>query len=288
MKNKSSIGIVIDSTTTLDPQLIKDYGIEVVSLNIHTKLFNKRETETTDEEILVLLDDVKNLSTSSPSPNDFAEAYKRLFKKGYKHVICLPLSKELSSTYQSAVIAKSYVDNEEEIFVADTLICNYGLANLVETLLPLFENENAKFGDIIDAYSQRIGNTKIQFSVLNLKHLVNGGRLSKIAGLLGAILHIKPLIEMREGKLKLFKKELNMTKVLGTFINSIHEMYNRFTNVWIKIADLSQLALADKLKKQVENNFPRAKISRIRSVGPVYLIHLGSDGIGISVVAYND
>ena len=59
MKNKSSIGIVIDSTTTLDPQLIKEYDIEVVSLNIHTQAFNKREIDTLDEEIIPLLDDVK-------------------------------------------------------------------------------------------------------------------------------------------------------------------------------------------------------------------------------------
>ncbi|HKM30318.1 MAG TPA: DegV family protein [Bacilli bacterium] len=287
MKNKSSIGIVIDSTTTLDPQLIKEYDIEVVSLNIHTQAFNKREIDTLDEEIIPLLDDVKNLSTSSPSPNDFAEAYNRLFQKGYKHIICLPLSKEISSTYQSALIGKTYVDNADQIFVGDTLICNYGLANLVETLLPLFESKLASFGDIVEAYNQRIGNTAIQFSVLNLKHLVNGGRLSKIAGLLGAILHIKPIIEMQNGKLRLFKKELNMAKVIGTFINTIKSFSDRFTTLFVKIVDLQQNDLAEKLVNLISTNFPKINVSRIRTVRPVYFIHLGNNGLGISVVAYN-
>ena len=287
MKNKSSIGIVIDSTTTLDPQLIKDYDIEVVSLNIHTQAFNKREIDTLDEEIIPLLDDVKNLSTSSPSPNDFAEAYDRLFKKGYKHIICLPLSREISSTYQSALIGKTYVDNAEQIFVGDTLICNYGLANLVETLLPLFENKLVSYGDIVEAYNQRIGNTAIQFSVLNLKHLVNGGRLSKIAGLLGTILHIKPIIEMQDGKLRLFKKELNMAKVIGTFINTIKSFSDKFTTLFVKIIDLQQNDLAEKLVNLISTNFPKINVSRIRTVRPVYFIHLGNNGLGISVVAYN-
>lgn len=287
MKNKSSIGIVIDSTTTLDSQLIKEYDIEVVSLNIHTQAFNKREIDTLDEEIIPLLDDVKNLSTSSPSPNDFAEAYNRLFKKGYKHIICLPLSREISSTYQSALIGKTYVDNAEEIFVGDTLICNFGLANLVETLLPLFENELASFSDIVEAYNQRIGNTAIQFSVLNLKHLVNGGRLSKIAGLLGSILHIKPIIEMQNGKLRLFKKELNMAKVIGTFINTIKSFSDRFTTLFVKIVDLQQNDLAEKLVNLISTSFPKINVSRIRTVRPVYFIHLGNNGLGISVVAYN-
>lgn len=287
MKNKSSIGIVIDSTTTLDSQLIKEYDIEVVSLNIHTQAFNKREIDTLDEEIIPLLDDVKNLSTSSPSPNDFAEAYNRLFKKGYKHIICLPLSQEISSTYQSALIGKTYVDNAEEIFVGDTLICNFGLANLVETLLPLFENELASFSDIVEAYNQRIGNTAIQFSVLNLKHLVNGGRLSKIAGLLGSILHIKPIIEMQGGKLRLFKKELSMAKVIGTFINTIKSFSDKFTTLFVKIVDLQQNDLAEKLVNLITTTFPKINVSRIRTVRPVYFIHLGNNGLGISVVAYN-
>jgi DegV family protein with EDD domain len=287
MKNKSSIGIVIDSTTTLDSQLIKEYDIEVVSLNIHTQAFNKREIDTLDEEIIPLLDDVKNLSTSSPSPNDFAEAYNRLFKKGYKHIICLPLSREISSTYQSALIGKTYVDNAEEIFVGDTLICNFGLANLVETLLPLFENELASFSDIVETYNQRIGNTAIQFSVLNLKHLVNGGRLSKIAGLLGSILHIKPIIEMQGGKLRLFKKELSMAKVIGTFINTIKSFSDKFTTLFVKIVDLQQNDLAEKLVNLITTTFPKINVSRIRTVRPVYFIHLGNNGLGISVVAYN-
>ncbi|HOZ02839.1 MAG TPA: DegV family protein [Bacilli bacterium] len=288
MKNKSSIGIVIDSTTTLDSQLIKEYDIEVVSLNIHTQAFNKREIDTLDEEIIPLLDDVKNLSTSSPSPNDFAEAYDRLFKKGYKHIICLPLSREISSTYQSALIGKTYVDKAEEIFVGDTLICNFGLANLIETLLPLFENKMATFSDIIQAFNNRVPNTRIQFSVLNLKHLVNGGRLSKIAGLLGTILHIKPIIDMQEGKLKLFKKELNMSKVLGTFMTTIKALSEKFTQLFVKIVDLQQNDLAEKFINQIKTAFPKIAVSRARTVRPVFFIHLGNDGLGMSVVAYNN
>lgn len=288
MKNKSSIGIVIDSTTTLDSQLIKDYDIEVVSLNIHTQAFNKREIDTLDEEIIPLLDDVKNLSTSSPSPNDFAKAYDRLFKKGYKHIICLPLSREISSTYQSALIGKTYVDKAEEIFVGDTLICNFGLANLIETLLPLFENKMATFSDIIQAFNNRVPNTRIQFSVLNLKHLVNGGRLSKIAGLLGTILHIKPIIDMQEGKLKLFKKELNMAKVLGTFMTTIKALSEKFTQLFVKIVDLQQNDLAEKFINQIKTAFPKIAVSRVRTVRPVFFIHLGNDGLGMSVVAYNN
>jgi len=287
MKNKSSIGIVIDSTTTLDAQLIKDYGIKVVSLNIHTQAFNKREVDTSDEEIISVLDDVKSLSTSSPSPNDFADAYNQLFDEGFKHIICLPLSRELSSTFQSAVIGKTYVKRPEEIFVGDTLICNFGLANLIETLLPLFEKEDASFNDIIETFRERVANTHIQFSVLNLRHLVNGGRLSKIAGLLGAILHIKPIIEMRQGKLVLYKKELNMTKVLGTFLNSIKSLSEKFANLFVKIVDLNQNDIAEKFVKMINQAFPKAIVSRVRTVRPVYFIHLGNDGIGMSVVAYN-
>ncbi|MFA7032721.1 MAG: DegV family protein [Bacilli bacterium] len=287
MKNKSSIGIVIDSTTTLDPQLIKDYGIKMVSLNVHTKQFNKKETETADEEIISQLDDVKNLSTSSPSPLDFAKAYNALFDEGYKSIICLPLSKEISSTFQSAILGKTYVKNSKNIFVGNSLYCNFGLANIIETMLPMFEKSTTTLNEVSRVFKERNINSDLQFSVLNLKHLVNGGRLSKIAGLLGSILHVKPIIQMKEGKLKLAKKEINMTKVINVFMTAIKGYADKFKEVFVKIVDLTQNDVAEKIVHLINVTFPKIHTSRISTVRPTFFIHLGNSGVGFSVVAFD-
>lgn len=287
MKNKSIIGVIIDSTTVMDPQLLIDYGIEVVSLNIHTKAFDKKELDTSNQEIIEQLEDVKNLASSSPSPLDFEEAYRKMFAHGYQHILCFPLSKELSSTFQSAMIGKDEFTNKDDIYVVDSLICNYGLANLIETILPLLENKEADFQEIITMTNERVKNSIVQFSVMNLRHLVNGGRLGKIAGLLGTILHIKPMIEMREGKLVLFKKEISMTKVMNVFMTTIKDYASRFKNIFVKVVDLMEDEFASKLLNSIKTTCPEIHLSRIRTVGPTFHIHLGNKGLGISVVAFD-
>ncbi|MCF0117517.1 MAG: DegV family EDD domain-containing protein, partial [Bacilli bacterium] len=198
MKNVSKIGIVVDSTTTLSDEIKKEYGIKTVSLNVETASFSKKEEDIKDEEIIEVLDDVQNLKTSSPSPNEFVEAYQQLFDEGYEYILVFPLSKGLSSTYQSAFIAKSYFDNEDNICVFDTGTANYGVANIIETLLPYFEDKKIKFDFVKKQTERRINNSRLMFTVMDLKHLVHGGRLSKLGGLVGSLLHIKPMVKFNK------------------------------------------------------------------------------------------
>ena len=39
------------------------------------------------------------------------------------------------------------------------------------------------------------------FTVADLQYLVRGGRLSKVAGFIGGLLNIKPILNVEEGKL---------------------------------------------------------------------------------------
>lgn len=289
MKNFGKIGIVIDSTTTLSKKIIKDYNIKVVSLNVETKKFVKKETDTEDEEIIAELGDVSNLKTSSPSPNEFVEAYEQLIKEGYKHIAVFPLSKGLSSTYQSAVIARSYIDNEDDVYVFDTNLANYGIANLIESLLDKLEKD-INFEDFINETNERIKNSDLMFSVMDLNHLVNGGRLSKIGGFIGNLLHIKPMVKMTDGKLNLFKKERNINNVLNVFSETIKEYSSKFKKVFVKVVDLMQDNLATKFIskfKETAINCKNVIFSRVRTVGPTFYIHLGNNGIGITVTASN-
>ena len=287
MKNKTKIGIVIDSTTTLDKPIIEDFDIRVVSLNIHTASFDKKEVDTTDEEIFAQLHDLKNIKTSSPSPYEFEQAYQSLFESGYDYVVAIPLSKGLSSTYQNAVIAKSAFP-EGKVYVADTNTGNYGLANIIESLLFLLEDEKTDFGAFIAALEQRIKTCDLTFTLTELKHLVNGGRLSKIAGLMGAILKIKPMIKFDEmGKLFLSKTELLMSSVINSFTEMVANFAKSYKNVFVKIVDMNKnevaLSIIESLKKLKGN----IKISRIRTVRPVFHVHVGKFGFGITATAFN-
>ncbi len=286
MKNKTKIGLVIDSTTTLSKDIIKDYGVEVVSLNIHTAHFDKKEVDVTDEEIFEELHDLKNIKTSSPSPYDFTMAFERLFAAGFKHVVAIPLSKGLSSTYNSALLAAS--DFEGKVTVIDTNIGNYGLANIIESTLFMLEDASTTAQTYVEALKQRVSTCDLTFTLTELKHLVNGGRLSRVAGLMGTLLKIKPMIKFdKEGKLFLAAKEFLMSSVIANFTEMVNKFAKAYKNVFVKIVDMNKnsvaLAIIESLKKLKGN----IKISRISTVRPTFHIHVGKFGFGITATAFN-
>ena len=289
MKNKTKIALVIDSTTTVSQELINDYDIKVVSLNIHTALFDKKEADTTDEEILEQLNDLKNIKTSSPAPFDYINAYEELFKKGYEDIVVVPLSKGLSSTHQSALVAKNSIDEGDHVYILDTNTGNYGIANIVESVIFMLDNPETKVEDFVKQLEIRIKNCDLRFTLTELKHLVNGGRLSRIAGLMGSLLKIKPMIKFNdEGKLYLADKVLRTNVIINSFIEEVKKYASEFDHVYVKLVELNKEDVAKELEEEIKKIPGDIHLSTIHTVRPTFYIHVGNHGFGITVTAYND
>ena len=60
------------------------------------------------------------------------------------------------------------------------------------------------------------------FTVADLQYLVRGGRLSKVAGFIGGLLNIKPILNVEEGKLVPLEK-VRGKKVLGRIVDIMEE-----------------------------------------------------------------
>lgn len=279
------IGLVIDSTTILNPIDIEEYCIEVVSLNVIYKNESQKEKDLSEEFIIANLDDVKSFKTASPNPQDFLESFGRLWQKGFQDIIVVPLSKELSSTYQTAILAKEIDENGEHIHVIDTNICNFGNANLIETMLPLFKSD-MDAQELVNEFNQRAKNSQLLFTVNDLKHLFHGGRLSKLSAVLGTLLKIKPIIEMIEGKLKLSYKVRHTKAMFDIFMQYIKKYVDNYQNVFLKIVHLQNIPIMEKLTELVNTQFNKIKVSIIDRVNPVFLTHLGNDGIGIALTGF--
>lgn len=279
------IGLVIDSTTVLDKAMVEKYQIEIVSLVVSYHNENYLETTLSDEFIIERLEDVKGFKTASPAPQHFYDAYQRLWDKGFEALIVIPLSKEISGTYQAAVIARDMDERSDDIHIIDTNICNFGNANLVETILPLFDSEMSVEA-IVAEINLRALNSNVLFTVTDLKHLMHGGRLSKISAIVGSLLKIKPIIEMIDGKLKLTQKVRHSKAILEVFMQAIKKHVDNFQNVSLKIVYLQNEDLMNKLRELVKTEYQKVIISIIDRVNPVFLTHLGNNGIGIALTSF--
>ena len=281
----AKIGLVIDTTTVLDEALIKKYQVEVVSLNVVYNGETMREKDVSQEFMMEHISEVKAFKTASPNPNDFIEAYQRLFQKGFEEILVLPISKVLSGTLQIAQLAKESMQEAEHIHIIDSNICNYGNILLLETLLPMID-AGAPIEEVVQAAQERAEQSKVCFTVLELRHLYHGGRLTLVEAFLGQILRIKPIIEMIDGKLKLAQKVRTTQQIFQVFLNHIGNYVKKFSTVHVKIIHMNCADLYEKLKAVILEKFPKTLITEIHQLDPVFLVHLGKEGIGIAVTAY--
>jgi DegV family protein with EDD domain len=209
------VHIVTDSACDLSDQLVKEHNIVVVPLTIRFG----------DEE----LEDRRQLSpaefwerckgkgalpeTAAPSPGAFQAAYQQAVDEGAEAVLCLTISSKVSGTYASAVTAADTFD-AVPVRVIDTYSLTMG-----QGLLAIAAAEDAAAGagldDVVAATEDRIGRTRIYGVIGGLEHLQRGGRIGGARALLGSLLNIKPVIQLKDGEVAEESKQRTRARALA-------------------------------------------------------------------------
>lgn len=287
---KSKVAFVLDSTTIFPENAEGKFRYEIAPLNVTVDGVCRPEPEIPDEEIVSRLENCKDLKSSSPSVGDFSVAYEKLFAEGYDDIIVVTLSKENSGTYQCGVMAKDMApaDKKDHIYVINSLINNYGLSNVVSAFVPLLEQDitAAELADKIQTYCN---NSHLMFTILDLKHLFRGGRLSKLSCAIGLLFKIKPVIEMIDGKLALTHKMRTNQDIIRYFLKELADYATKYKKVYVRFIYLgNNLANVETMLDAVQRTFKNVEFTIVNRVGPVFLVHLGNNGFGITLTGVND
>lgn len=275
------IGILIDSTVYLSKEMIKSNDIEVVSLNVVDGVDSYKETEIDNDFVFNLQDSGSSLTTSQPAPGEFLEAYQRMIKKGYDKILCVLLSRNISGTFQSATLAQNMLDDPSKVHLFDTRLCAYGTEMIGVEVVEMVNN-NHTTEEIITRIEKIIKTSGQMFTVQNLFSLVKGGRLSITKATIGTVLRVKPIIEVVDGKLELVKSERTYKKLHNYMINKVKKQLDGYEKVTFYITNQNSLESGLVLKELIENEFPGSKITFTSYLGPVFSIHVGKKGYGIS------
>lgn len=127
--------IVTDSTSDIPPSLAEAYGIEVVPLTLMFGEESYRDgIDMTPEQFYERLPRSSQLpTTSQPSPVEYMNVYRNIMERyPQSPILSFHISSGLSGTYQSALLAKSMLEEEgERITVFDSLSASYGFGLLV-------------------------------------------------------------------------------------------------------------------------------------------------------------
>lgn len=274
-------GMIIDSCVYLSKQEIKEFDLIQVSLNIIDKEETHKESDVDVDFVFDKLDSGHRLTTSQPSPGEFLDAYQKQFDKGYTKVFVICLSEPLSGTYQSANLAKNMLDNPDSVYIFNSNMAAFGNEMLALELHEMII-EGKTEEEIITRINKLLESTNLIFTIENMISLYRSGRISKVKAAVGTVLRLKPLIQMIDGKLDLLKSPRTHKGVLEAILNRMEETTKGFKTIHARVLSENSLEQAKILENAIKQKFDNVKVSFNDYLGPVFSLHLGKRGYGVS------
>jgi DegV family protein with EDD domain len=213
--------------------------------------------------------------TSAPSAGQFEARFRHVIERGATGIICINLSSRLSATMQAAQLAATAVRDECPIVVIDSRTVSMGLGALCLTAARRAA-DGARLEEIVEDVLSRRDRTRLFGALDTLEYLKKGGRIGNARALLGSVLSIKPIVEVRDGAVEEAGKVRTRSKALALLADRARAQ---------KLDSLAvlhgQADDVDDLLDRLSEFFPRDEIVT-GLVGPVIGTHAGPGVIGVS------
>lgn len=263
-----SYKIVIDSCGELLDEWKQDDRIESVPLTlavggesiIDDATFNQKEF------LRKVAECPECPKSACPSP----ERYMRAFTCDAERVYCVTLSAELSGSYNSAVLGKSLLledqpDKQIHIF-------NSRSASVGETLIGMkiqeCEEAGKSFEEVVEEVEAYISQQNTFFVLENLETLRKNGRLSKVKALVASALKIKPVMASTdEGTICQLDQARGMNKALVKMVDYIVEKTVDSKDKILAISHCNCAARAQLIKETLQERMDPKKIVVLDTAG---------------------
>ncbi len=274
------IAVLTDSGSNLPKEFIdKHKNLFVIPLMIIVNGEEYRDqSEISALEVYQKLDS-SSVSTSLPLTSDLVETLDEIKKEGYTDVFVINISSGLSGTYNSFRLT---LEKEKDLniihFDSKTLGAQQGF--IVEYALDLIE-QKTPIDSILPLLKDFRFNDSIAIYTINtLKYLRHGGRIGKVEGTIGDILHIKPIITVNddEGVYITLSKAFGMKRSLLRMKNILMEMYKEdLIDIVIHYGNNDDKA--EELKEKLRNSALNIRNISLQRLTPVLGVHTGPDMI---------
>jgi DegV family protein with EDD domain len=271
------VRIVTDSTADLTEEQQQAAGITVVPLNVHfgDQVFRDHVDLTADEFFRRLKASPQLPRTSQPSVGVFEEAFRKL-RDGGDEIVSVHLSSKVSGTYNSALMAAQSLD-KDGIVVVDSLSTSMALG-----FMALEGARLARAGSDRKAVAERllalVPKARVICVVDTLTYLERGGRIGKARALLGSLLNVKPILQLKDGEVVPVGRARGRPQAL-----------TRLVELLGRDGEVSQLAImhgaarsdAEQLRDRVASSYPGLDIL-LTEIGAVLGTHTGPGVIGFT------
>ncbi|MFM1539896.1 DegV family protein [Helcococcus ovis] len=263
--------IVSDYCAEINEKIEKQENVKRVPffIDIEDKSIVADDSADIDELIKLMNNSKEVVKTAAPTPEYFYEA-----GKGYDEIYYVTISSKLSATYNSAIIAKSMLEDENpnvKIHVFDSKSAACGETQVIRAIQEQLEL-NKKFEEVVENVTAKIEKLNTIFVLENLDNLIKNGRMSKVAGMIASALKIYPVCVGVDGAIEVKYKPRGIKSALNKMVSAIGELTNIYSDKILYITHIRNEERAKKIKEMAEEfyDFKSIEILEGTALSTVY------------------
>lgn len=283
--------IFSDSSCDLPIELIEQYNIRVIPyyITFDKETYYKEHEEISNEEFYKKLATKVFPKTSLPSVQDYMNAFKEAIEAG-QDVLCFCLTSKFSGSYQSAVNAKSILEEDypdAKIVVVDSIQATAG-QGLVVLQAARMKEAGFEMDKVVEKIESIKNTARIMFTVDSLEYLQKGGRIGKVTSLAGTMLNLKPMIVLKEAELMPYSnvrgRKKALEKTLAMVVEYFEENNESYDDYDFCMANATTMEETMMVREKVEALIGRKLDYPIFQIGVTIGTYTGPGALGVCFV----
>ena len=274
------IAVLTDSTAYLTEDAIEEFDIHVIPLTVNWGEQSYLDNvDISAEEFYDRLTKENQLpTTSQPSAGAFKHKFTEL-SSNYDGVVAVLISDDLSGTIASALAAKDMMED------FPVTIVNSKLTTMALGLMAIEAAKVAKAGGTIEevsaAANKLIGKVRVMFVVDTLEFLHKGGRIGGAKRLLGSLLAMKPLLELKDGKIEALDSVRTKKKAIQAMASEFYADAEGKSGIHLTVFHGVAEKEASALLGEVEEKYS-LESAYLSKLSPVLGVHTGPGTVGMA------
>jgi DegV family protein with EDD domain len=279
-----AVRIVTDSIADLPPQCARDLDISVVPLNVTfgSEVYRDGVDLSADQFYRKLKNSPVFPTTSTVSPSIFAEVYDKLAGEAgitTEAIVAITISARLSGTYEAALQGRTLMNAHCPVEVLDSQLATMAQGFVVMKAAAAARS-GASLKEIVQIVRKNIPRAEILAAFDILEYLRRGGRIGAAKAYLGAMLHVNPLVALKDGVVKPAGRTRSRSKAIDSLC-AFAGSYSYIEELAVEYTACPEDA--ESLIERLDAVFPKERIFR-STMTPVIGAHTGPGLLMVAIL----
>jgi len=276
------IALVTDSTAYIPSELSKAYNIAIVPQSLIWGDQTYRDgVDIQPDEFYARLKTTKVMPTTAQVPMlEMQRTFQELVDKDFE-VLGIFISAKLSGTLQSAIKAREALgSSRDKVHILDSNATAMAMGFPVLAAARAAE-QGVSMNDCIALAEEACRHVGVYFVVETLEFLHRGGRIGGAARFIGSALNLKPILELKDGRIEAHDRVRTKSKALDRVLELVKEQVKGKSKIRLSTLHANAEEEAIQLLNRATTELGAIE-SILTTVSPVVGVHAGPGTVALA------